>query len=130
MRQVLSASAGAAVEHDRVSLNLRDALVFGQALDLVNDVVWFVEVDTDGPFVVALGRDAIVKIADLLWLGEVDGELFDSLVANRSDLSSLFMEANLLDFDHRSDLVCVFVNKCDCCNLQALMIYFNNLSDS
>ena len=98
------ACASATVEHDRVSLDLRDALFFGQALNFVNDVVGFVEVDTDGPLVVALGRDSVVEVADFVWLGVVDGELFDSLVANGGSLFSLFMEVNLLNFDHGSDL--------------------------
>ena len=43
-------------------------------------MVWLDEVDPDGPLIVALGREAVVELTDVVATGVIVGELLDGKV--------------------------------------------------
>lgn len=52
--------------------------------DLLNDIVWLIEVDATSPFIVACRRQSIVKLANVVIIWIVLGELVDCFVADGS----------------------------------------------
>ncbi len=62
-----------------------DGFIVNKTLDLVDNFVWFAEVNTASPLIVAFWSQAIVELADVvcIWVGV--GELGDSVVTISGD---------------------------------------------